>query len=37
MELNKINNNNNNNNNNRAEWKIQLIKKKNFISISVNQ
>ena len=37
MELNKINNNNNNNNNNRAEWKIQLIKKNNFISISVNQ
>ena len=36
MELNKINNNNNNNNN-RAEWKIQLIKKKKFISISVNQ
>ena len=36
MELNKINNNNNNNNN-RAEWKIQLIKKNNFISISVNQ
>ena len=35
MELNKINNNNNNNN--RAEWKIQLIKKNNFISISVNQ
>ena len=35
MELNKINNNNNNNN--RAEWKIQLIKKKKFISISVNQ
>ena len=34
MELNKINHNNNNN---RAEWKIQLIKKNNFISISVNQ
>ena len=28
---------NNNNNNNRAEWKIQLITKNNFISISVNQ
>ena len=33
----ELNNNNNNNNNNRAEWKIQLIKKNNFISISVNQ
>ena len=33
MELNKINNNNNNNNNNRAEWKIQLIIKNNFISV----
>ena len=34
---NNINNNNNNNNNantnsNRAEWKIQLIRKNNFIS-----
>ena len=27
------NNNNNSNNNNRAEWKIQLIMKHNFISV----
>ena len=40
MELNKNNNNNNNNNNNsnnnnsyRAEWKIQLIIKNNFIFV----
>ena len=29
----KLNNNNNNNNNNRAEWKIQLIIKNNFIFV----
>ena len=34
MELNNNNNNNNSNNNNdRAEWKIQLIMKNNFISV----
>ena len=37
MELNNINtnnnDNNNNNNSNRAEWKIQLIIKNNFISV----
>ena len=32
MELNN-NNNNSNNNSNRAEWKIQLIMKTNFISV----
>ena len=31
MELN--NNNSNNNNNNRAEWKIELIIKNNFVSV----
>ena len=31
MELN--NNNSNNNNNNRAEWKIELIIKNDFISV----
>ena len=30
---NNNNNNNNSNNNNRAEWKIQLIMKHNFISV----
>ena len=33
MELNNNNSNNNNNNNNRAEWKIELIIKNNFVSV----
>ena len=33
MELNNSNSNNGNNSNNRAEWKIQLIIKNNFISV----
>ena len=33
MELNNNNNNNANTNSNKAEWKIQLIMKNNFISL----